>query len=598
MREFRLIHSRSRLNISRSPTEIRDQVLPELCTDNGVRYDRDSMTGVWRGQLVSALYEWELEADPETSSYVVRQQVRLSTALSKFQAISTAVWTIVWGVLYLLQTSGTISVTVITVAAIATVLVMVGLYIAYISVRSIDGGRYPDPLVDGQPIGFGYRRFSPTRLRSPLGKITLLSLVGAVVVDDPQVTAILGGSYVTVSLALLAAWYVDGGERLLAWMERSFVGEMRVSGLARRYVSYTVQLTGIVVFIPIISELVRVGITQSYWLDGDQAAAAYIDQAPHSVPLLDELGAVLLALVAWTMYRQLGDEELVVEYFDFKNRGQRTFGRVVDASSVLISTVLLYFSLGKTTEILLGLQIGQLPESFLSLPLLLFVGAVLPLYFPAGIVYQHVERVRRIRELIEHSTSETVTVAGYEAEVRLLHSETHYATSFTTHDGTGWLFSHLYQMDLDSSYIVVSEGLRSDLDEQAFAAVVAHEEGHIEYGDTWLCNAISIASTVLLTGENVLYDMVNFYQREHQADMYACEAVGTDAVQRALSFLRDSENTDDGVDSFGANFTPQFNPDSAGQVGESFELFFGGFALSDAHPSIDDRLARLPNDAD
>jgi Zn-dependent protease with chaperone function len=580
MDDFGLLHSHSRLSLQQDPDVIEEETLQDACEHNGVQYDPESMSGIWEGRIRTFLYEWEI-ADSGSDHYVLHQRVSVSSEFARFRATFVLLWLVVWVLLYHLQRVGTVDLSTIGILPLglaAGAILLFGLYTTYRSFQSVDLHRYPDPLVDARSSGVQFRQYRSTAVFSLLEYSNVAGLVVAIIVGVPELTLVLGAAYVLIALSLLAIWAVDGGELFVLAMERSPLGDLRVSGLARRYVEYALQMAGLITLVPALSLAYRGFVAPAVRVDGTTLASE-LERAPISVPLFDELLMVLLALFGLSAVRRVRDEDMAIEYFDFQSRQTTHLGRIVDVGAVLLSAGILYIALASAIEVLLRLDVARFPEFPVALPLTLTVAAVLPLYFPAGIIYQHHQRSRRLQDLLENSSPTTVSVDGFEADVHVLETDTHYATSFETRSG---------------EYIVVSRGIVEAFANEVVAAVVAHEAGHIANGDTRLCNQIAVISTFLLVGQNVLYDMVDFYEREHEADRHAAEQVGLGAIRSALTQLRDSNKTSTSPESFGANFAPQFDPNAEEPFGGIFELFFGGFALSDAHPSIDDRLERLP----
>jgi len=153
-------------------------------------------------------------------------------------------------------------------------------------------------------------------------------------------------------------------------------------------------------------------------------------------------------------------------------------------------------------------------------------------------------------------------------------------------------------------YIFVSTGLRERLtSRQEFAAIIAHEEGHLETDDRLLSDAqlgtlLPVLGVLTLTGKSVLYALANYRDRETAADDYAASRVGAEHLIEALDQL---PNTDEGSPGAALVSVPAVQtpgalarPKNTLQALERyFGLLFGSFALTRAHPSIDDRKSRL-----
>jgi Zn-dependent protease with chaperone function len=94
-------------------------------------------------------------------------------------------------------------------------------------------------------------------------------------------------------------------------------------------------------------------------------------------------------------------------------------------------------------------------------------------------------------------------------------------------------------------------------------------------------------------GRNLLYAQFNFREREFRADNFAVERVGRDSVVDALRKVEESnlpnggQITGLGVSSFGgfSERTEAFD--------QYFDLFFGDYAIREAHPTVEARIEKL-----
>ncbi len=591
MGAFRLVYSHSQLNVEQMRVELREEFLPEHCDHNDVEYDPDSMTGFWRGGLGTVFYEWTIEPDPETSSYALHQRVRFSSETIKRFALHVAIWLGFWAALYRVQTNRIVVADLNLFTVLGATITAVGLLLfgLYDALRLLDLEQYPDPLIDGRSVGFQYERYRPVRVLRWLDGLNKVGLVAAFVAADPGITFRLAAAYGTFGAAFLAIWYADGGERIVALMDRSAIGNLRRSGLGKRYVQYTWRLSIWILVAPLMTVAAPVLVRRYFVFEDAGIIDRFTAEAPHSVPMVDTLLSLAIVLIAVTLFRNLADEQFKMEYFDFEHRDTTTIGRLLDASAVAVSSALVYVALLKAAEVLLGIPVPFLPDSAIDLPKTSLVAALLPLYPLVGVAYQYRKRTRRIEAMLAASTPDRIEVSDpdgttYEASFRVLDAPEHDATSFRF-DG--------------KDHVIVTRGLVDDpaIGDRELAAIVAHEHGHVANGDTRLCNRILLASSALLVGQNVLYDMVDFYDREFHADEYAADAVGSDAVRSALTVLKESDDAGDTSQSFGPNFGPGFAlADRAPRLTQPFELFFGGFAVSEAHPSFDERIDRLSSD--
>ncbi|WP_164471748.1 M48 family metalloprotease [Halosimplex salinum] len=157
-------------------------------------------------------------------------------------------------------------------------------------------------------------------------------------------------------------------------------------------------------------------------------------------------------------------------------------------------------------------------------------------------------------------------------------------------------------------YIFVTTGLRKQLSSrQEFTAIIAHEEGHLDTDESLLSDAqlgtlLPVLGMFTLTGKSVLYALANYRDRETAADDYAASRVGAEPLIDALDQLRSTDEGSPGAAlvSVPAVQTPGTlaRPTNTLQALERyFGLLFGSFALTRAHPSIDDRKRRLRDES-
>jgi len=220
---------------------------------------------------------------------------------------------------------------------------------------------------------------------------------------------------------------------------------------------------------------------------------------------------------------------------------------------------------------------------------LMMVLAVVPLlYIPVGVVHQTVSFAAETRRLFAHSEEITVEddlPVSDEVQIRELEVDDPVAGSFST--GI-------------NDYIFVSEPLLRRLDRDEIASVVAHEDGHIHHRDALLSFLIPIAAVPLLAGKNVLYAVFDFHSREYRADQYAVERVGEEPLRQALQKIASAtDDTDTSSDQPRFTASPtlisasRLNTDNIGIHDRYFGAYFGNFALTEAHPSLDERIRLL-----
>ena len=136
-------------------------------------------------------------------------------------------------------------------------------------------------------------------------------------------------------------------------------------------------------------------------------------------------------------------------------------------------------------------------------------------------------------------------------------------------------------------------------DPEAFAALLAHEDAHASvYDDGLLSTYVPFAATALLAGQNLVYAALDFRAREFRADRHAAAVVSPEATARAIE--RVDEARERGAESAAsapalfASLTPFVPAMPGGGAGAGpFSISFGGFAMSNAHPSVAERVDRL-----
>jgi len=217
--------------------------------------------------------------------------------------------------------------------------------------------------------------------------------------------------------------------------------------------------------------------------------------------------------------------------------------------------------------------------------------AVLPLlYIPVGILLQTITFPVEIWRLFKNSDpiesgGDTEVSIDVDAQVRKLYVDGYVAGSYST--GV-------------RNYIFVSETMVQELESDELAAVIAHEEGHIYHGDALLSFFLPLVALLMVTGKNIVYAVMDFHSREYRADQYAAEKVGEEPLRRALQKIA---STTDDTDRHTAQpqFTaaptlisaPRLNNYNIGIRDRYFGSYFGNFALTEAHPSIDERIQQI-----
>lgn len=581
MDDFRLIITRSKLNVNRSYPVVKKKLI-EWCETNDVDYDADSQTGVWTGRSNSVFYEWDIEAIEE--GYVINQEIRIPTGYLKAKLGKFVTPILMFGLLFVLQTYGIPTGSQNSLGELSffgggiLILLVLAFYIPYMMVlgyKSLDLSTIPDPLVEGQKYGYGYRKFG-TEFFDNIHTIGMYVLFGvAVYIGDPSTTLLLGSLILSLGLILVIGWYADGGNLLLNLRSNTKLGNVKLSSVPKQYLKSVIRLTIII--------LVFIAFTETTDLffnifANDQVSRDFLNYVPNSIPIFDTLMVIIVGIYAIDHLRDVSNERMKISYFDFKERESSLPNKLVDALGIVFASLLLYVVMIFSLELLLGVNLLNFSELRYGVDSTLKISALIVLYFPIGIVYQHLIEQRRTEYLLNNSNNKTISLDDYQADYRLLSTDEIYAASFSTRN---------------DDYIVISEGLKERLEKRPLAAIIAHEEAHIINNDTRLSNLIIIASSVLLTGKNVLYTLVDFQSRECAADDYAAETVDNEAIIAALSSLKEEVDEDVSYESFGANFAPNFEEVETKEYLNVFKLYFGGFALGNAHYSLGKRIKRL-----
>jgi len=211
-----------------------------------------------------------------------------------------------------------------------------------------------------------------------------------------------------------------------------------------------------------------------------------------------------------------------------------------------------------------------------------FAIAMIPaLYLVSGLLLQLASLFWFVRWLFNHSASTSdVMIEGFDGSIRVLNRSGFFAGSYSI---------------LGKSYIFISKPVHRELDKPVREAVLAHEFAHIERGEATLGFLIPVVASVMGVPKNIIYSVFPFQQWELDADQYAKNRTSRDAVVSALEVFEGGSSTlPGGVLGLQPNFHSFSGIQSgSGTVEALFGYFFGGFALSRAHPSIDERKQSL-----
>ncbi|RQH00083.1 M56 family metallopeptidase [Natrarchaeobius oligotrophus] len=148
--------------------------------------------------------------------------------------------------------------------------------------------------------------------------------------------------------------------------------------------------------------------------------------------------------------------------------------------------------------------------------------------------------------------------------------------------------AYVAQVSPWSPVIVLSSGLRDELEPEELAAVVAHEEYHVRNRDP-LWNLLASVVGVAVGGRNLLVAAYDYPKVEREADRYAADRYGADALVGALRTIEGLDvSTTDSHAQFGGN--PREGSFSW-LFAAPYRMLFGSVVVANAHASVDERVS-------
>lgn len=274
-------------------------------------------------------------------------------------------------------------------------------------------------------------------------------------------------------------------------------------------------------------------------------------------------------------------------------RSRITVAIIATSGSYLVSYSFLTV-IEKYWSYLGGPIIHKNPLPILENPILvgILMASLIPaLYFFAGVAYQSISHV--ILVAIAIIRSDPVGRSPHLDHVVRILPETE-IRAFTLAIGP-W------------KCIFVSTGLYNQLStRREFAALLAHEEGHLTTSNRYISDAqlgtlLPIIGLLTLTGKNILYALANYREREISADDYAVAQVGEEPLIDALEAVGSASPSHVS----GSPFAPIPHIHTPGPLSRPttpiqgleryFGLLFGSFALTKAHPSMNERIQQISN---
>lgn len=528
-----------RLSTARYPT-VRPAVVTQLreaAADLGIEMDTTDLTGEQTNRLFSTRYEWQIE--PTEGAYRV----------SETQFISDA-WFLLTGATLVLFLVLLLRPSVVGAIVLIGLLAIIVLPLTYTTpVRETSATSQDRHITFAGPIVSGL--------------FLLLVLLTAWIMWIASTT--VPSLWPLVFLVILAVVVM-----LLVFWNQPSPFEFEPEHLPEFYDLFLAYVS-----------IVILGLTPICALIGFPRSVQTHPLFQAAVLLVSAVSVVLL----WLVYRLLSltGVGLYHQFLKGEETVERRFTRRV-LVGVLLTTA-------AGTVVIVGLFVDKYAAFFTGvqpLTAVLIGMTLLPLaYVGTGLALQTATFLRDTVGLFRHSAPTTILTPGdIDAQIRELKTADYRVGCYSL-GGIGYIF--------------VSTGLLRALDPDELEAVLAHEAGHIEHGDAFLSFLIPIAAIFLFAGKNVLYTILDFRTREFDADAYAAEHVGAEPLARALATLESlaSEMDDEQDVRTAFSATPTFVSFSrtpmSGFLDRYFGTYFGNFALTEAHPDVEERINVLDN---
>jgi Zn-dependent protease with chaperone function len=225
------------------------------------------------------------------------------------------------------------------------------------------------------------------------------------------------------------------------------------------------------------------------------------------------------------------------------------------------------------------------PTAEIGLTLTLLIISAPFLYYLSGFLFQIYQWIKEKYEFINHSSH---VDRDLNTKAKIMEYDTSELSSRAISTGL-------------NDYIFIPSALlngQNALPKKELEALIAHEQSHINKNESLILFYVPLLSPLLFIGQNVIYGLLNFPEREHEADAYAAEEVSTEAVISALQSLQslDKESQTERRDSQKnrSELTLGNRDEMKGSFTQKYYyLFFSTFAHSKSHPSIESRIERL-----
>jgi Zn-dependent protease with chaperone function len=238
---------------------------------------------------------------------------------------------------------------------------------------------------------------------------------------------------------------------------------------------------------------------------------------------------------------------------------------------VLPSIILIYGYIA--VVYILQLNLTELEDAVLIL-----TGFIPGLYILTGTTIQTISFVAMMRSQLGNSSPMSTELKS-EYSLRKLKSDAYDAYAIST---------------FTNHYIIISERLLEEFEDDEVQSIIYHEESHIENGDSFLSFIIPIIGLITFAPQGVLFESLDFRSREIRADREAFSR-SDGKLEDTLTKLRTKqvfESEDEGESTF-SPFSGELNEDE--NKPDEYRLLYGAHALEEAHLSIPERIERLRN---
>lgn len=515
--------------------------LAEAGDKNNVEIELDYLSGTSTHLSFDIEYKWSIDTNPDEGVFVATEEAYISRSWLVIFLFAVYALSFAYGAIWIGATTDRFGVMPQILETLFFGLSVLGFAVTVLPIAS-----YPGVLTNTRGASEGYRKY--TVFDAPF-VILSFSVIASVVVNFfnyPHINLAL--VFITVYIAAVVRRKPDKFVELSEMLQK------------RNPVAQLPAVAGEYLFV-------------SGLLTGFSAVLLTTSEYLIATPVADWVATVILIsllAIGWWIFSQLSGEGALDTFFDVVQRNGRQVGKVGRYSYlgvVIITSVINIFVFGAVILSIVGEPVygrSISPALPLSMRFLLLTALVALAYFPAGLLFQtwmfFTEKTAIIRQ-----SEELELDLDVDSVVLELPNDRYGPSSLST----GF-----------RSYILLPRSVLKELDGDEIRAVVAHEQKHIQNKDALLAFYVPILGLFLMTGQNVLYSLFDFREREFKADEYAVERVGNkEPVKQAIDKLG-TKNTDRKP----ANLLERY-----------FGLFYGTFALSKAHPTPVERRERIEN---